>query len=65
LPALETQLEMLQTGFKLGEMDLLDVMNARDRLLEVQRQSLDVFEEYVNAASRLEELLGISIAADN
>lgn len=61
LPALETQLELLQEGFKLGELSLLDVMNARDRLLAVQRQYLDALQEYYAAVSELENLLGTSI----
>ncbi|MGM0558168.1 MAG: TolC family protein [Myxococcota bacterium] len=61
LPALETQLELLQEGFKLGEMSLLDVMNARDRLLAVQRQHLTALHEYFAAISQLEELLGTAI----
>lgn len=61
LPALETQLELLREGFKLGEMNLLDVMSARDRLLAVQRQHLDALEEYFVAVSELEKLLGTSI----
>lgn len=61
LPALEEQLEMLQEGFRLGELSLLDVMNARDRLLAVQRQYLDALGEYFVAISQLEELLGASI----
>ncbi|MGM0558135.1 MAG: TolC family protein [Myxococcota bacterium] len=61
LPALETQLELLREGFELGEMSLLDVMNARDRLLAVQRQHLDALETYMIALSELEGLLGASI----
>ena len=61
LPALETQLELLQDGFELGEMSLLDVMNARDRLLAVQRQYLGALQEYFIAVSELENLLGTAI----
>ena len=61
LPALQEQLELLQEGFQLGELSLLDVMNARDRLLAVQRQYLDALEDYFVAVSELEELLGTSI----
>lgn len=61
LPALQTQLDLLQEGFKLGEMSLLDVMNARDRLLAVQRQYLDALEQYFVAVSELEQLLGTPI----
>ncbi|WP_168210485.1 TolC family protein [Persicimonas caeni] len=61
LPALETQLDLLQEGFKLGELSLLDVMNARDRLLAVQRQYLAALDEYYAAVSELEALLGTAI----
>ncbi len=61
LPALRTQLDMLHKGFKLGEMSLLDVMNARDRLLAVQREYLDALQEYYVAVSDLEKLLGAPI----
>jgi cobalt-zinc-cadmium efflux system outer membrane protein len=65
LPALETQLELLQEGFELGELSLLDVMNARDRLLAVQRQYLAALHEYYRAVSELEELLGTAIWNEN
>ncbi len=61
LPALETQLDLLQEGFKLGELSLLDVMNARDRLLDVQRQYQAALDEYYAAVSELEALLGTAI----
>jgi cobalt-zinc-cadmium efflux system outer membrane protein len=61
LPALQTQLELLQEGFTLGELSLLDVMNARDRLLAVQRQNLGALHDYFVAVSELEEHLGTSI----
>jgi len=58
LPAVESQFEMLREGFDLGELTLLDVMDARDRLLTVQREQLAILEEYVREVSDLEELLG-------
>ncbi|MFB6374669.1 MAG: TolC family protein [Bradymonadaceae bacterium] len=61
LPALEKQLKLLREGFELGELSLLDVMNARDRLLDVQRENFDALEEYFRAVSELERLLGTSI----
>ena len=61
LPALEKQFQLLKAGFELGELNLLDVMNARDRLLEVQRENLNALEEYFRAVSELERLLGTSI----
>jgi cobalt-zinc-cadmium efflux system outer membrane protein len=65
LPALETQLDLLQEGFELGELSLLDVMNARDRLLAVQRQYLGALREYYLAISELEALLGTAIEDEN
>jgi cobalt-zinc-cadmium efflux system outer membrane protein len=65
LPALETQLELLQEGFRLGELSLLDVMNARDRLLEVQRQHLSALNQYYTAVSELERLLGTSTGQED
>ena len=64
LPALQTQLELLEEGFDLGELSLLDVMNARDRLLAVQRQHLAALREYFVAVSQLENLLGTAIWND-
>ncbi len=58
LPAIEEQFELLQEGFELGEMDLLEVMDARDRLLEARRRHLETLAEYVKATSELEALLG-------
>ena len=61
LPAFESQLELLQQGFRLGELSLLDVMNARDRLLEVQRQYLEAVQTYHVALSDLEGILGTPV----
>lgn len=58
LPAIEEQFELLQEGFELGEMDVLEVMDARDRLLEARRNHLDALAEYVRATNDLEGLLG-------
>jgi len=58
LPAIEEQFELLREGFELGEMDVLEVMNARDRLLEARRRYLETLAEYVSATGDLEQLLG-------
>jgi cobalt-zinc-cadmium efflux system outer membrane protein len=65
LPSFAEQLGLLQDGFRLGEMDLLDVMTARDRLLEAQREALDARQRYVEAVSQLEALLGVAIWEDH
>lgn len=61
MPALEEQLDLLQEGFELGEMSLLDVVDARDRLLEVQRQHLEALVHYYTAFGELEEVVGTDI----
>ncbi|MGM0577759.1 MAG: TolC family protein [Myxococcota bacterium] len=61
LPAFREQLALLLKGFELGEMSLLDVMTARDRLLAAQREALDAHEDYHEAISALEELLGAPV----
>lgn len=58
LPAFEENLELLSEGFELGEMDLTDVLTARDRLLDVQRAHLDALGDYVEARSQLQSLVG-------
>lgn len=58
LPAFEENLELLSEGFELGEMDLTDVLTARDRLLDVQRAHLEALGDYVEARSQLESLVG-------
>lgn len=65
LPSFAEQLALLQEGFRLGEMDLLDVMNARDRLLDAQREALDARQRYIVSVSELEALLGVSIWEDH
>jgi cobalt-zinc-cadmium efflux system outer membrane protein len=65
LPSFAEQLELLQEGFRLGEMDLLDVMTARDRLLDAQREALDARQRYTVAVSELEALLGVPIWEDH
>lgn len=62
LPALQTQLDLLQRGFELGELSLLDVLGARDRLLAVKDKSLDALAEYATALNQIEALVGAPAA---
>ena len=61
IPRFEEQSELLEKGFELGEMSMLDVYNARDRLLKVQRRALAAIGDYVRALGALERSLGTEI----
>ena len=61
LPRFDDQLALLRKGYELGEMSILDVYNARDRLLETQRKALDALGAYLEARGELERSLGTEI----
>ncbi len=64
IPALEQNLELLRRAFELGELDLLELMVARGRFLDVQRDVLSAYTDYHDAVARLEELLGTEFWTD-
>jgi cobalt-zinc-cadmium efflux system outer membrane protein len=61
IPAFENNLELLRRAFELGELDLLELMVARSRFLDVQRDALSAYADYHDAVSRIEELLGVEL----
>jgi cobalt-zinc-cadmium efflux system outer membrane protein len=65
IPRFEEQSALLEKGFELGEMSMLDVYNARDRLLKVQRRALAAIGDYVGALGALERSLGTEIWNDS
>lgn len=65
VPAFESNLDLLRRAFELGEMDLLDLMVARGRFLEVGRDALNAHADYHDAVARLEELLGTALWNDD
>ncbi len=59
IPKLEEKLGFLQKAYELGEVDLLQVSQTRERLLEGTRQYLDAKIAYFRAAAALEGYVGI------
>lgn len=61
IPTFERNLEMLQRAFEAGKIDALQVMVARGRFLEIQRQSLNAHEDYYRAVATLESVVGTHV----
>lgn len=61
LPTFERNLKMIQRAFEAGKIDVLQVMVARGRFLEIQRQSLDAHEDYYRAIAALEAVVGAEL----
>jgi outer membrane protein TolC len=64
IPKFEESLKLLRRGFELGEMELLDVLVARGRFLELQREALAAYAEYFRSVARLEAEIGTEIWPD-
>ena len=64
IPTFEKNLALLKKSFELGEIDILQISVARERFLELERQSLDAFADYYRAVAELEEELGAEIWPD-
>ncbi|MCA9666625.1 MAG: TolC family protein [Myxococcales bacterium] len=58
LPTFGTSLRMLQRAFEAGKIDVLQVMVARGRFLEIQRQALNAYDDYYRAVATLEAVVG-------
>jgi cobalt-zinc-cadmium efflux system outer membrane protein len=64
IPGLERNLELLRRAFELGELDVLQLMVARGRFLDVERDALTAYADYYDAVARLEELVGAELWPD-
>ncbi len=62
VPRLEAHLRMMRRAFELGEIDLLRISLAVERLLLEQQQILDAYDTYVEAAAALEALVGVELS---
>lgn len=58
LPRFEESLELLGRAFELGEIDLIELSVARDRLLRAELGSLDAQASYFTSLAALEAFLG-------
>lgn len=61
LPSFESNLRLLQRSFELGEIDLLGVLVAQERFLQVQQDALSAYDDYYRAVAELELILGTEI----
>lgn len=64
LPRFEANLDKLQRAFELGQIDVLQVLVARGRFLELQRDALAAYGAYYRAVARLEAEVGTEVWPD-
>jgi len=64
LPAFESNLTLLRRAFELGEVDLLQVLVARERLLRIQQDALTAHQDYYRDVAALEAEVGMEIWPD-
>jgi cobalt-zinc-cadmium efflux system outer membrane protein len=62
-PRLEESLALLERGFTAGEIPLLEVLAARERLLSAKRAALDAGADYARAHAELEYAIGAELPA--
>lgn len=62
IPQLQQNLNSLQRAYELGEVDLLQVSQTRERLLEGTEQYLDARVSYFDAMAQLEGLIGTELS---
>jgi outer membrane protein, heavy metal efflux system len=61
VPRFQENLDLLVRAFELGEVDVLNVLVARERFLEVQRAVLDSYADYYEAVGSLEAEVGAEL----
>ena len=61
VPAVERATANLDRAFELGEIDLLTLLAARERMLRARVESLDAHRIYYEAVAELEGLLGLAL----
>jgi len=61
VPAFQGSLKMIGRAYLEGKVDVLQVMVARSRFLEIQRETLDAYEDYYKAHAALEAVVGAEI----
>lgn len=64
LPAFEGNLTLLRRAFELGEVDLLQVLVARERLLRIQQDALTAHQDYYRDVAALEAEVGMEVWPD-
>jgi outer membrane protein, heavy metal efflux system len=64
LPGFQENLTLIERAFELGELDALEVSNARTRLLEAQRAALDCYRDYFDALAALQNETGSELLTE-
>lgn len=64
IPTFERNLERLGRAFDLGEIDVLELLVARGRFLDLQREALEAYDDYYRAAAELEAEVGAEVWPD-
>lgn len=64
VPRFEENLVLLGRAFELGEVDVLEVLVARERFLDLQHELLDTYEDYFRAVADLESAVGAEVWPD-
>jgi cobalt-zinc-cadmium efflux system outer membrane protein len=65
IPRFEENLALLSRAFELGEIDVLQALLARERFLQLERDSLAAFADYYQAVAELEAELGQELWPDD
>jgi cobalt-zinc-cadmium efflux system outer membrane protein len=64
IPTFERNLTRLGRAFELGEIDVLELLVARGRFLELQRDALEAYDDYYRSAAELEAEVGVEVWPD-
>jgi cobalt-zinc-cadmium efflux system outer membrane protein len=64
LPKFEANLKKLARAFELGEVDVLEVLVARGRFLELEQNALSAYSDYFHALAELEAQVGGDVWPD-
>lgn len=54
LPRFSENLDLVRRAFELGEIDVLEVFVARSRFVDLQKQALDIYDDFIQAARAYE-----------
>lgn len=63
LPRFSENLELVRRAFELGEIDVLEVFVARERFVDLQKQALDVYDDFIRAVRDYELAAGARMNA--
>jgi cobalt-zinc-cadmium efflux system outer membrane protein len=64
LPTFEENLRLIDRAFELGEIDILQVLVARERFLRIRTDFLDSYADYFQAVADLEASIGTDLWPD-